>query len=131
MGTTARAKTLDFSQPHVLRNEREYDAAVAWADELTDHMPAPRSKKHEVLRFLLLLIEAYDDEHYQMGDKSTPQDVVDFMLDQKGKTRTDLADLLGGRSRVSEFYKGKRRLSIEQVRRLRNELGIPADLMIE
>jgi len=35
MGTTARTKTLNFSQPHVLRNEREYDAAVAWADKLT------------------------------------------------------------------------------------------------
>jgi HTH-type transcriptional regulator/antitoxin HigA len=130
MGTTARAKTLNFSQPHVLRNRREYDAAVAWADELTDNMPAPGSKKHDVLRFLLLLIEAYDDEHYQMGDNSTPQDVVDFMLDQKGRTRADLADMLGGRSRVSEFYKGKRRLSIEQVRALRDKLGIPADLLI-
>lgn len=130
MGTAARPKALDFSQPHVLRNEREYAAAVAWADELTDNMPAPGSKKYEVLRFLLLLIEAYDDEHYPMGDKTTPQDVVDFMLDQKGKTRADLAELLGGRSRVSEFYNGKRRLSIEQVRTLREELGIPADLLI-
>jgi HTH-type transcriptional regulator/antitoxin HigA len=130
MGTAARPKALDFSQPHVLRNEREYTAAVAWADELTDNMPAPGSKKYEVLRFLLLLIEAYDDEHYPMGDKTTPQDVVDFMLDQKGKTRADLAELLGGRTRVSEFYNGKRRLSIEQVRTLREELGIRADLLI-
>ncbi|MEO7986673.1 MAG: helix-turn-helix domain-containing protein [Gemmatimonadales bacterium] len=131
MGTAARSRHLDFSQPHVLRNEREYDKAVAWADTLTDDMPAKGTKDYDALRFILLLIEAYDDEHYPMGDKSTAQDVVEFMLEQKGKTRGDLAGMLGGRSRVSEFFTGKRRLSIEQVRTLRDELGIPADLLIE
>lgn len=131
MGTTARSKTLDFSQPHVLRNEREYNAAVKLADKLTDKAPAKGTKEYELRRLLFLLIEAYDEEHYQMGDKSTPQDIVEFMLDQKGKTHSDLAEMLGGRSRVSEFFNGKRRLSMEQVKTLRDKLDIPADLLIE
>ena len=52
------------------------------------------------------------------------------MLEQKGLSRTDLAEWLGGRSRVSEFYNGKRSLSIRQIRRLTENLGIPADLLI-
>jgi antitoxin component HigA of HigAB toxin-antitoxin module len=38
---------------------------------------------------------------------------------------------MGGKARVSEFFSGKRRLSIEQIRSLRETLGIPADLLIE
>ena len=38
--------------------------------------------------------------------------------------------LMGGRARVSEFFAGKRRLSITQIQRLKEKLGIPADLLI-
>jgi HTH-type transcriptional regulator/antitoxin HigA len=60
----------------------------------------------------------------------TPQDVVDFMLDQKGMSRADLAEVMGGRSRVSEFFSGKRELSRGQIEALRDKLGIPADLLL-
>jgi antitoxin component HigA of HigAB toxin-antitoxin module len=52
------------------------------------------------------------------------------MLEQRGKTRADLHELMGGKARVSEFFAGKRRLSVEQIRALRKALGIPADLLI-
>ncbi len=60
----------------------------------------------------------------------TPQSVVAFMLEQKGLTRTDPVPLMGGKARASEFFSGKRGLSMEQVRALRAHLGIPADLLI-
>jgi antitoxin component HigA of HigAB toxin-antitoxin module len=41
-----------------------------------------------------------------------------------------LADIMGGRSRVSDFFNGKRGLSTGQVKALRNLLGIPADLLL-
>ena len=52
------------------------------------------------------------------------------MLEQKGMPKTALAPLMGGRARVSEFFAGKRRLSIAQIKKLRDALGIPADLLI-
>lgn len=45
-------------------------------------------------------------------------------------TRAELAPLMGGRARVSEFFAGKRRLSISQIQRLRKALEIPADLLM-
>ena len=53
------------------------------------------------------------------------------MLEQRGMTRSQLAPMMGGRARVSEFFSGRRRLSMEQVRALRDALGIPADLLVE
>lgn len=127
----ATAITLSFTKPHVLRNRREYKAAVAEIDALLDLDPKRGSEAYERLEFLSVLVQAYEDEHDPVDDTdSTPQSVVAFMLEQQGKARSDLAPLLGGKGRVSEFFSGKRRLSIEQIKALRDELGIPADLLI-
>lgn len=125
------ASQLDFSKPHILRNAKEYNAAVAELDSLADLNPAPGSEADDRLLFLSVLIEAYEQLHYPIDESAgTPQSVVEFMLEQKGMTRIQLAPIMGGKSRVSEFLAGKRRLSIEQIIALRDALGIPADLLI-
>lgn len=124
------ALSLDFSKPHVLRNAREYARAVAEIDALLDRDPPRGSEAYERLRFLSVLVEAYEDERDPIDESGTPQSVVSFMLEQAGMSKADLAPLMGGRARVSEFFAGKRRLSLEQVRKLRDALGLPADLLI-
>ncbi|HET9683900.1 MAG TPA: hypothetical protein VFP15_07355 [Gemmatimonadaceae bacterium] len=126
------SRLLDFSKPHVLRNSREYRTAIREIDELLDADPARGSEAFDRLEFLSVLVEAYEDEHDPLDESGgTPQSAVAFMLEQKGMTRTDLHPLMGGKARVSEFFSGKRRLSMEQIRSLRRELGLPADLLIE
>ena len=75
------------------------------------------------------MVELYEEGAFPI-DKPTPQAVVDFILEQRGMTRGDLAEVMGGKSRVSEFFGGKRELSVNQVRALREALGVPADLLI-
>lgn len=121
---------LDFTKPHVLRNEEEYNAAVTEIDNLLDADPPTGSEDYERLEFLSVLVQAYEDSRFPFEDQPTPQEVVDFMLNQKGLSRADLAIWLGGESRTSEFLKGVRRLSIQQIEALRKHLGIPADLLM-
>ena len=122
---------LDFSTPHVLRNAKEYRAAVSEIDRLLDADPKRGTLEYERLEFLSVLVEAYEDEHDPLDEAGgSPQSVVAFMLEQRGLTRADLRDAMGGKGRVSEFFAGKRRLSIEQIRALRDLLHIPADLLI-
>ena len=122
---------LDFSKPHLLRNAREYRAAAAEVDRLLDRDPKRGSDAYDRLEFLSVLVADYEDRHDPLDERGTPQSVVDFMLDQRGMTRADLSPLIGGRGRVSEFFAGKRRLSIAQIQSLKEALGIPADLLIE
>lgn len=127
----AAAMVLDFSTPHLLRNAREYKAAVTEIDRLLDADPKRGSAEYERLEFLSVLVEAYEDEHDPFDEtEGTPQSVVDFMLEQKGMTRADLHELMGGKARVSEFFAGKRTLSINQIRELSRELGIPVELLL-
>ena len=121
--------TLDFSKPHVLRDEGEYDVAVAELDMLLDRGKLSREEEDR-LEFLTLLVEEYDRQHYPVTGATTPQSVLDFMLEQNDMTRSDLAPLMGGRSRVSDFFNGYRTLSLGQIRKVRERFNIAADVLI-
>ena len=124
------SQLLDFAKPHVLRDEAEYNAAVEEIDHLLDGDPQPGSEAYERLEFLSVLVQTYEDAHLPMDQLTTPQDVVEFMLEQKGLSRADLAAWMGGKKNVSEFFKGTRSLSLPEIEMLRGHLGIPADLLI-
>ena len=47
-----------------------------------------------------------------------------------GYSRADLASIVGGASRASEFINRRRDLTIQQIKRLRAEWKIPADALI-
>jgi antitoxin component HigA of HigAB toxin-antitoxin module len=83
----------------VLRNTREYRAAVTEIDVLLDQDPPRGSEAFERLEFLSVLVAAYEDQHDYLEERGTPQTVIEFTLDQRGMTRADLAPLMGGRAR--------------------------------
>ena len=120
---------LDFSKPHVLKTDAEYEAAIAEIERLVDEDVEAGSEGYDRLEFLSVLVEHYEDERYPMG-AVTPHQAVTFMLEQKGLHRSDLDEVMGGKSRVSEFLNGKRELSKSQVEGLRRLLGIPADILL-
>jgi HTH-type transcriptional regulator/antitoxin HigA len=124
------AELLDFTKPHVLRNEAEYTAAVAEIDQLLDLDPPLHSEAYERLEFLSVLVHAYEEAHFPLEQLTTPQDVVTFMLEQKGLSQTDLAQWLGGESPMRAFLQGSGSLSLPQIEQLRIHLGIPADLLL-
>ena len=124
------AELLDFTKPHVLRNAAEYTAAIQEIDHLLDADPPPGSEAYERLEFLSVLVQAYEDAHFPLEELPTPQEVVDFMLEQKGLSRPDLAKWLGGKNRVCAFFHGGRPLSLRQIAVLREHLGVPADLLM-
>jgi len=123
------AAALDFTRPHVLRNRREFNAAVREIDQLLDADPRKGTEQYERLEFLSVLVEAYERKHLP-DEETTPQEVVDFMLEQRDMARSELSDVLGGRSRVSEFFSGRRELSKAQAVALRDLLGIPLDALL-
>ncbi len=120
---------LDFSKPHLIRDEAEYEAALDEIERLLDDDPEPGTEACDRLEFLSVLVEHYEDEHL-LEEPVTPQEAVAFMLEQKGLQRADLAEVMGGKSRVSEFFSGLRDLSKSQIQSLNRLLGIPASVLL-
>jgi HTH-type transcriptional regulator / antitoxin HigA len=114
----------------VLRNEAEYSAAVEEIEQLLDADPPPHSEAYERLEFLSVLVQAYEDGHFPIEQLTSPQDVVAFMLEQKGLSHDDLAQWLGGESHMLAFLQGTSSLSLSQIETLRERLSIPADILI-
>jgi len=120
---------LRWTRPRPLRSTREYQAAVAEIDRLLATEPKRGTRAFDRLELLSILVEAYEEVRYPI-EGGTPQSMVVFVMEQKGVTRRQLAEWLGGSSRVSEFFRGRRPLSLRQIQILRTRLGIPADLLI-
>ena len=130
--TTAPARSPDITAERMailktaaLTDFELYDLSqdVAEANDLA----AGGGERFEALK--AKLVEHYEDERYPMG-AVTPQQAVAFMLEQKGLDRSNLDDVMGGKSRVSEFLSRKRELSKFQIEGLRRVLGIPADILL-
>ena len=75
------------------------------------------------------LVEAYEQKHYKM-DPADPIEAIKFRMEQLELKPSDLAKILGGRSRVSEVLNKKRKLTVEMMRSLRKHLAIPAESLL-
>lgn len=111
-----------------IRNEEDHKAALARLEEIWD--PEPGTAAADEFEVLGVLVEDYERQHIEIPDP-TPLEAIQFRMEQGGHTRKDLERLLGSRARVAEVLKGTRGLSIEMVRALHEEWGIPADILIK
>ena len=112
-----------------IRTEADYKAALAAVSPLFDNEPEPGSEEEACFDALCTLIEAYERKHYPMSPP-TPVEAIKFRMEQQGLTPKDLQPMIGGLNRVYEVLAGKRPLTMAMVRRLHQQLGIPAESLI-
>lgn len=85
--------------------------------------------ERDELEVLIVLTEKYEHDTCPVLPP-TPLEAIRFRMEQKGYRQKDLAGLVGGASRASEILAGKRGLTTEMIRRLRDEWHIPADSLL-
>jgi HTH-type transcriptional regulator/antitoxin HigA len=108
----------------------ESDADHAQAKALVGKLMGSRKSDDRVrLAAQARLIEAYERGRWPRLAPTLP-DLLKYLMDQHDLSRGDLVPLLGTMSRVSEVLNGKRELSMNMVRRLRERFNISADLLI-
>jgi HTH-type transcriptional regulator/antitoxin HigA len=107
------AKMIERGAPHLIRSEDQLEAYTKALYRLTAE-PHPTKAQVEAIELLTLLIERYEEEHYSLP-KSSPADVLRFLLSQHGLKQRDIAADLGGESVVSEVLSGKRKLNATHI----------------
>lgn len=112
----------------LIKNEEEYDIALALIDDLMDAEPG--TDEGERLEYWVKLVEIYEEEHYPIP-KPAPLEAIQFAMDQQGLTRRDLEPFMGSKGVVSEVLAGKRRLSLDMIHALHAGLGIPLDTLAQ
>ena len=112
-----------------LRDKADYESALARYERYFDDEPEPGTPEGDRFELLGLVIAKYEGEHFPI-EAADPVRVIELVMESRGLSRKDLAEVLGSASRASEILKGRRDLSIEHIRRLHSRWGIPAEALI-
>jgi HTH-type transcriptional regulator / antitoxin HigA len=59
-----------------------------------------------------------------------PIDVLQYAIEELGHTQSELAELLGSRSRASELLSRRRALTVDMIHKIGEAWKIPADLLV-
>ena len=80
--------------PAVITNESEYDRVAPLMNKLAV-IPEDRitPEQERLLDLLTLLIETYDEEHYQIPD-AAPHEVIQLLMQERGGRNKDLEPAL-------------------------------------
>ena len=112
-----------------IRNEKEYDQAVARLNELLDEVGTNEAHPlYELLDTLGTLVQAYEEHHHPMPEVSGAE-MLRFFMEEHGLKQADLPEV-GSQGVVSEILSGKRELNIRQIRVLAKRFHVsPAVFM--
>jgi HTH-type transcriptional regulator / antitoxin HigA len=110
-----------------IKSKQDYELALSRIDELWD--AEPNTSASDELDVLTTLVEAYEQKVFEI-EAPDPVAAIKFRMEQQGLVASDLINVLGQRSRVSEVLNKKRKLSIAMIRSLHKELKIPLNSLI-
>ncbi len=112
----------------IIKTQEDYDLAMARLETLFDAKKG--TSKGDELELLTLLIEKYENEHFPIN-LPDPIEAIKFRMEQLGLTQTDLAEVVGHKSRASELLNRKRKLSLEMIRQLHSSWHIPTEVLVQ
>ena len=114
---------------HPIRTGTDYRAALRELSAYFDNEPVPGSEDGDRFEILATLVEAYESKHFPI-EAPDPIEAIRFRMEQGGLTVKDLVPSIGQPNRVYEVLNRKRGLTLEMIRNLHRNLGIPAESLI-
>ncbi|RLD62278.1 MAG: transcriptional regulator [Bacteroidetes bacterium] len=111
----------------VIKTEEDYIRTMSRFEEIF-HAPID-SKEGDEAELLSLLIEKYEEEHYPI-EAPDPIEAIKFRMEQMEMSNKELAQIIGYKSRVSEIFSRKRKLTLNMIRNLHEKMNIPYEALI-
>lgn len=112
-----------------VRTQTDYKAALREISVLMELDPELGTPEGDRLDILATLVQAYEARHMKI-EAPDPVEAIKFRMDQSGLTIKDLEPIIGKSNRVYEILNRKRPLTLAMIRRLNQQLGIPAQVLI-
>jgi HTH-type transcriptional regulator / antitoxin HigA len=114
--------------PKVIETKRENRLAIHALRALMA-IENRNPEEEALLNLLGTLIDQFERKVYPTR-RSEPRETLAWLLEENGMKPADLAEVMGGRSRVSDVLSGKRGISKEQAKRLAERFRVSAELFI-
>jgi len=110
-----------------IKTEADYNQSLKRLEKIFHAQPD--TEEVDEAEILSILIEKYEDEHYPI-EAPDPIEAIKFRMEQMGMDNKDLAEIIGYKSRVSEIFSRKRKLTLKMIRNLHEKLKIPYESLI-
>ncbi len=120
-------RLLAESLPTVIDSEGLNELYLEQVSDLLRRESSLSAAERQLLKLLTLLIEDFEEKHYELP-KVSPLGMIAFLMDQHGLKQKDLKDVFGTPSITSEVLNGKRELKKEQIRRLSQRFHVSPEL---
>jgi len=121
------AHLLAESLPTVIDSEALNELYLEQVSALLRREGSLSPAERQLLKLLTLLIEDYEEKHYELP-KASPLGMIAFLMQQHELKQKDLTDIFGAPSITSEVLNGKRELNKEQIRRLSTRFHVSPEL---
>jgi HTH-type transcriptional regulator/antitoxin HigA len=129
MSAATYEELLAETAPGRIGDEQQYDVVRArFGDLLGSRFRTEAEDKF--MDLLGVLITDYDRRNSMPPDDSTPSELLQFLMEQSGKTSADLMPVFGQRSHVNEALNGKRPISAAQARKLGTLFSVSPGLFV-
>ena len=112
-----------------IRTKKDYKVALRDLSAYFDNEPEPGTEEGDRFEILATLVEAYETRHFPI-EAPDPIEAIRFRMEQGGLTVKDLVPSIGRPNRVYEVLNGKRSLTVDMIRNLHRNFGIPAESLI-
>ena len=116
-----------------IKTERQYEKSLERIEELLPKVNNETSEYHKdfvELDLLSDLVAEYEEKYYPIV-KPSLSEIIRLRMAELGITQKKLAQMLNvSPSRISEYLNGKSEPTLKIARKLRNELGIDADIIL-
>ncbi len=113
-----------------LNTDDDYKWALREIEAYFDREPARGTAAAARFDVLATLIEAYESKTWPIEAPDTVEAIREVMQERNLK-QSDLATLIGSKSRASEIMNGKRQLTMEQAWKLYKNWRIPAEVLLK
>ncbi|GAB4001334.1 helix-turn-helix domain-containing protein [Spirosoma daeguense] len=110
-----------------IKTEADYQTVLSRIDELIDC--ADDSTEADELDVLSILVESYESEHYPVLPPD-PIDAIRFRMEQTGMSEREVADYLGGEQTAEAVLNRRQPLTLDMIKRLYQQLHIPAESLL-
>jgi antitoxin component HigA of HigAB toxin-antitoxin module len=101
-----------------IRDDEQNEQAAEICDKLVDRGDSLSAAERDYLEVLTDLIAKYESKWDDECAEMSSRELIVYLMEQNNHAQKDLVPEFGSPSRVSEFLKGERLLSLEQAKRL-------------
>lgn len=111
-----------------IKTDLDYQNALKEIERLFD--VAPNSPECDYLDILTTLVETYEQKHYPI-EAPDAISAIFYYLETRGLSERNLEVSIGSQEQVTAILNKQQPLTLDIIRRLNQDFGIPAEILIK